>query len=366
MIFLRNILRAPLRSVMTVLGIAGGVALFVAITAITSDLQTQIANAVGAYNLEVVVYERRASSPFSSRISPAQMGDLSGRYGAALTPIVVGSVNETWNAYAMVIGVEPDFAKRIPLVAGERFANGQQQVLLGEISAQRLGLTTGRTLRLDGQNYTISGIFRTGSRLFDGGVMTEIGHVRKMLAQSGSEGHFTLALLQTANRTTKDSMIQDITTRYPSLKAIPGTEFAGSLRLLKVVDTFARTISVVALIGTCLVVTNTLLMAVAERTREIGILMAVGWTPWLVLRMLMAESLLLCLVGAAVGNGLALVLLHVVNSMESVGFGWVPVRLSLGLIGQSAVATLAVALMALAWPALVLWRLQPLTALRHE
>lgn len=46
--------------------------------------------------------------------------------------------------------------------------------------------------------------------------------------------------------------------------------------------------------GTCLVVSNTLLMAIAERTREIGILTALGWTPWLVLRMPLAESLVLC------------------------------------------------------------------------
>ena len=67
MIFLRNVLRAPARSLMTALGIAVGVALFVAITAITLDLQSQIDGATSTYNLEVVVYERRATSPFSSR-----------------------------------------------------------------------------------------------------------------------------------------------------------------------------------------------------------------------------------------------------------------------------------------------------------
>ena len=366
MIFVRNVLRARLRSVMTVLGIAGGVALFVAISAITSDLQKQIGAAVSAYNLEVVVYEKRATSPFSSKITRAQMAALTTQFGQALTPVVVGSLNEKWNPYAMVIGVDSNFAKRIPLIAGDRFSQGRREVMLGEISAQRLGLTPGQTLRLDGEDYAISGVFRTGSRLFDGGIMAQIDYVQEMLNHVGGDGHFTLALLQTGNRETKDRLVREIGASFPTLRAIAGTEFAGSLRLLKVIDTFAHTISVVVLIGTCLVVTNTMLMAVAERTREIGILMTVGWSPWLVLRMLVAESLLLCTLGAAVGNVLALALLNIVNQMESVGFGWVPVHLTAILIRDSLAATLAVSLVALAWPAVVLWQIQPLTALRHE
>src|SRR5205809_2108554 len=83
MIFLRNVQRAPARSVMTALGVAAGVALFVAITAITVDARQQISGAVSAYNMEVVVYERRANSPFTSRVSIPQMEQLQARYGEA-------------------------------------------------------------------------------------------------------------------------------------------------------------------------------------------------------------------------------------------------------------------------------------------
>jgi putative ABC transport system permease protein len=191
-------------------------------------------------------------------------------------------------------------------------------------------------------------------------------HAQKMLSQTGGAGQYTMALLQTSSPEQKDQLIASITAQFPGLRAIPGTEFAGSLRLLKVIDAFARTISLVVLIGSCLVVTNTLLMAVAERTREMGILMTVGWSPWLILRMLTAESLLLCLLGAALGNALALALLHAVNGMESVGYGWVPQTLSLDLVAGTIATTALIAIFALVWPAVVVWRMQPLSALRHE
>jgi putative ABC transport system permease protein len=366
MIFLRNVLRAPLRSWMTVLGISAGVALYVAVSAITLDLRQQIAGAIDAYRFDVVLYERRAPSPFSSRLSPAQVQALQAEFGQALAPLVIGTLNEKWNPYALVMGVEPAFAARMALVAGQRAVPGQDEALLGELGAQRLGLQSGASITLGGRAYRVSGVYRTGSRMFDGGVMLDIAEAQRLLAAEGSPRQYTMALLQATQRGGAAPLIRDIEARYPALRAIPASEFAGALRLFRVVDAFVATIAVVALLGTLLVVGNTLLMAVAERTREIGILMAVGWTPWLVLRMLFAESLMLCLAGAALGSALGLALLHALNGLESVGYGWIPLRLPLPLVGSAFGLTGGVAVAALAWPAAVLWRMQPLEALRHE
>jgi ABC-type antimicrobial peptide transport system permease subunit len=219
---------------------------------------------------------------------------------------------------------------------------------------------------MDGRDVRVSGIFRTGSRLFDGAVMTDIASAQHMLSRDGAERLYTMALLRGSKQNDAPTLIAEVNRLYPALKAIPGTEFAGALRLMKVVDAFVTTISVVAIVGTCLVVSNTLMMAIAERTREIGILMTVGWTPWLVLRMLFAESLMLCTIGTALGNLFALGLLRILNGLESVGFGWIPIRFPLSLTVTSLAMALSVAVVSLAWPAVVLYRMQPLAALRHE
>jgi putative ABC transport system permease protein len=362
----RNLLRAPVRSLLSALGVGAGIALFVAIAAITVDVRRQIVGAVNAYNVEVVAYERRATSPFSSRISPAQMQELQARYGSSLAPLVMGTRNEPWNAYVLVLGVPADLVKRIPLTAGEPYAEGTGAVMLGEIAARQLGRAPAMVLQLDGRDAPITGVFRTGSRLLDGGIMTDIAHAQRLLAREGAEGQYSLALLRADNGQAAEALMTDINRRYPWLKAMPGTEFAGALRLLRVVDAFVRTIAVLVLMGTALVTTNTLLMALAERTREIGILMAVGWTPWTVLRMLLIESVALCAAGAALGNGLALVLLRVVNKLDAIGFGWTPVTVPPSVAGFSLLVALSVSVLALVWPAAVLSRVQPLTALRHE
>ena len=366
MIFVRNVMRARARSLLTATGIAAGIGLFVAISAITLDLREQIAGVAGAYSLEVVVHERRANSPLSSRIDAAQMDALQARYGDALTPMVVGTRNEAWNSYALVIGVPAGFAGRTPLAAGTRARPGTDEVTLGELAAGKLALAPGQALIMDGRSLRVTGIHRTGSRMLDGGVMTGLELAQRMLGREGGERQFTFALLRGGSATAAAALIADIDRDHPGLKAIPGTEFAGSLRLLRVVEAFVTTISAIALVGAFLVVSNTLLMSIAERTREIGILMTVGWTPWLVLRMLLAESLLLCAIAAVLGNAFALALLRVVNHIDSIGFGWIPVRYPLELAGASLLMACLVAVVGLAWPAVVVFRIQPLAALRHE
>jgi len=366
MIFLRNVLRSRGRSLMTVIGIASGIALFTAITAITSDLQSQIDAAVASYRAEIVISERRATSPMSSRVAGALMDQLVSEFGDDLSPLLMGTLNEPWNPYALVVGAQARFVRRIPLLSGEPFAAGEPQMAIGELGAQRLGIAPGQTVQVGGRDYRITGIFRTGSRIFDSALLTDIDQARRLLARDGTASHYTLAALHVGNDRSPDEVIRQVNARYPTLRAVPGTELSGSLRLIRIVRAFVGTISVIAIFGTCVVLTNTMLMAVAERTREIGILLTVGWTPWMVMRMLLAESLLLCLLGALLGDALAVGVLHAVNRLPSVGFGWIPMDLSLMLVLMSLLMGLGVALLALLWPAQVVMRMQPLAALRHE
>ena len=364
--FLRNALRAPARSLMTMLGVSIGIALFVSLNTITADLRQQIAVAASQYDVEVMVYERRAATPFASRISRPQMEALQAFSGNAVQPMVLGTLSEHWNNYVLLIGVTPEFLKRVPLIAGSAFADGSDDAILGELLAHKLKLQPGQNLVMDGRPVRIAGLFRSGSRMFDGGVVTSIPVAQRMLTREGGEPQFTLGLLSAVSPGDVPKTIQALNAQFPSLKAMAGSEFEGSIRLFRVVDVFLKTISLVALLATCIVTSNTLLLAISERTREIGILLAVGWSPWLIVRMLFAESILLCCLGAGLGNLLALAMLQLFNELQSVGFGWIPVRFPLSLTAQSLFIALGMSALSMLWPTAVVLRMRPLRALRHE
>lgn len=366
MIVLRNLMRARLRSAMTIAGIASGVALAMSIGTVTADLQAQIDGAAGHYRQDVVVLERRANSPMSSRIAAAQMESLVAEFGDDLTPLSIGTFNESWNPYALVIGAEARFARRVPLVQGEPYAAGQPELLAGEIAAQRLALSPGGTLSIGGQAFRVTGVYRSGSRLFDSGMLGDIALVRRMLSRGGELGHYSIAALHVAGGRAPEDVIRHIDARYQTLRAVASAELSGSLRLIRIVRAFVGTITWIAVAGAGAVLVNTLLMSVTERTREIGILMTIGWTPGRVLRLLLGESLVLCALGVLLGDAMAVGILRMVNRMPSVGFGWMPEQLAASQVALSLAGACALSLLALAWPAYVVWRMQPWAALRHE
>jgi len=365
MIALRNLLRNKTRNLITLLGIAGGVGVFVAISSVTSDLGGQIRDAAGAYDMDIVILQEKAPSPFFSRISSVEMSELEGLFGDKVVPMVIGSLRESWNQYAFIMGMAKELAGRIPIVAGVHFRAGEKELIMGAHTAHRLGLEVGDSVSAGGEHWRVAGIFRTGSRLIDGGIAVDIYDAMRVLGRNPSEPYFNLALVHTGGAEKSSRAIEEINKRMPRLKAVRSVEFGGVLRIFQVIKTLSNILSGLALLGVCLVVTNTVLMGITERTGEVGILMSIGWRPIMILRMLFFETIIICMAGTLLGNLVGAGLLQAVNSQRVVDFGWIPLGIGLVPFLQSFLVGFGVTFVSLAWPAFVVLRLQPVEALRH-
>lgn len=279
MIFLRNLLRNKIRNLITLLGIAGGVGVFVAVSSVTHDLSTQIKDAARAYDMDVIVQQAKAASPFFSRITEADIDGLKRIFAEDVTPVVIGSLRESWNQYAFIIGLGRDRVERIPLVSGRFFNPGEKELIMGAHTAQRLGIERGGRLKAGGEEWLVAGIFRTGSRLIDGGIVVEISEAMRVLGRSEKQSYYNLALIHTGGPEKSSKAIEIIHKGMPHLKAVKSFELGGMLRVFTVIKTLSNTVTGLALLGVCLIVTNTLLMGITERTGEIGILWPLDGAP---------------------------------------------------------------------------------------
>jgi ABC-type antimicrobial peptide transport system permease subunit len=348
---------------MTLLGAAVGIAIYVAISAITNNLQNETKQVIDDYNSDITIQGKGAPSPLHSRIRAEDMAALKAMLGDYVDPMVVGALRESWSSYAMLLGIPPSMAPRFGLLDGKHPTAGGKDVMIGMILAQQLHIKPGDSIPLGDGSAKVTGIYNMGNRLVDGAVVADLTEAQRLL---NKEGQTNIALVRIQNKGEIKKMIHEINQRFPRLVALSTADFVGNIRLFRTIDTFTRSVAIISFIGSCLVVTNTLLMAVSERTREVGILMAVGWRPWLVIRMLLAESLTLCLGGALAGNGMALLILKLLNNSRSVGFGWIPVTISPATFAASLLITIILALIATIWPALIIYRLSPVEALRYE
>jgi putative ABC transport system permease protein len=111
--------------------------------------------------------------------------------------------------------------------------------------------------------------------------------------------------------------------------------------------------------------TNTMVMSVLERTREIGVLRALGWRKWRVLLMIVRESIALSLLGSVVGVGVGAALGSFLNYLPAIQ-GFVRLTYTVDLFAQALGTALVLGIIGGVYPAWRAARLQPVEALRYE
>jgi putative ABC transport system permease protein len=120
----------------------------------------------------------------------------------------------------------------------------------------------------------------------------------------------------------------------------------------------------VALLMGVLMVLNTLLMAVLERTREIGILSAIGWSKQRIMGALVIEGFILSALGSVAGIVIGVVGSRLLSAIPAIG-RYVAVKPTLGLIAATALAAIILGVLGSFYPALVATRQSPAAALER-
>jgi putative ABC transport system permease protein len=117
-----------------------------------------------------------------------------------------------------------------------------------------------------------------------------------------------------------------------------------------------------ALLMGILMVLNTLLMAVLERTREIGILSAIGWSAKRIMGALVLEGFILSAVGSVAGIVIGIGGAHLLSAIPAIG-RYVAVRPTTGLVLATAVAAIGLGILGSSYPAWRAARQSPAAAL---
>ena len=289
-----------------------------------------------------------------------------------------------------VVAIDPEREPRVSrladsVVEGTYLEGARRRVLIGEALARRLSVQIGDKLVLSvqdatgemtGEAYRVGGLFRTAWSEIDRGVV----YMRL------DEGQRLFAI---GDAVSELVVVAEARDQVDGLRDAIAADLGGGLRvqtwkelrplldyMVSTMDQSAWWVYAAVFVAMAFGIANVLLMAVYERIREIGVLMAIGMRPRRLVGMILAESVLLAAIGLALGLGAALAttaaladgidLSRFAEGLNAYGIGTriVPVIRSQDVTTPLGVA-LATALLASLWPALHAVRIRPADAVRR-
>jgi ABC-type lipoprotein release transport system permease subunit len=216
------------------------------------------------------------------------------------------------SANVKVSGIDPMSLAYSPfrngLVAGEFITSDDRNgILIGKRLADSLGITAGQEVNLvvstsngepDEARFTIRGVYNTGFPGID--ETTIFMPLSKAQAFTRTEGHVSTIFVLLKDRAMADAIAE--TLRTAEVSFLTWRKFNElMLQTMNMADTYIYIFYLIVLAVAATVIVNTLLMAVFERTREIGILAAIGMKSREIMAMFLLQAGLLGIAGTLFG-----------------------------------------------------------------
>jgi putative ABC transport system permease protein len=368
-IALRNILRRRLRTILTLCGVAVGIAAFVALVGFSKSFEKEWLNIYQSTGTDLVVVQKT----FLNTSVDESLGDKIRALPevADAVPMVLNLMDLAPDVNALVYGF-PDTSfelDSLTVLQGRRFRGDAPEVMLGELLADNLGKKVGDQLPIEGQPFVVVGIFRGGSALETGGALMPIQQIQKLADLGNKATAFHVRLKPAAPGESAEDHVQKarhaIEAVLPGLKAVPAGERASNNQLVVLARSTAWGTSLIALFVGALGIANTMAMSVFERTKDIGVLRALGWKRWRIMRLILIESAVLGLFGGILGLAGGWIALRILASLPmtaTLATARIPLTHAAEAISIAVLIGLASGLM----PAYRGARLSPVEALRHD
>lgn len=355
------------RLVFSALAVAIGVLAVVTFSIVDSSLKASALAIMQTGRADFTIAQRGVSDLLNSNIDESSVARIrSDPRIAAATGVLVGTtkLNST-NPLFLEIGIDPaqlsDFG--VTVLSGHPFTANGTDALLGWRAANNLGKHIGDTIVLDSNPHRIVGIYSTGQALGDEGVMLPLIDFQALQRQPGE---VSLVFVRVRPGTDVAALRRDIEREFPPLVTVVTTaDFGRADRSLALITAAEKGGTILAIVVGAVIVMTTMTMTFIERTREFGVLAAIGWPRLRILSMVLGEALCIGLLGAAFGVALSFVATQVIGQLPSL-VGILHPDYTSSAFWRALETALVTSLLGGAYPAVRAARLAPLEALRHE
>jgi putative ABC transport system permease protein len=368
---LKNLARRPLRSLLTVFAIAIAIGSVVSLVGVATGFERTFLQLYEGAGVDLVVVRAGARQRLNSSLDES-IGDKIRSIPGALEvlPGLADVVSfEEANLYGVVVqGWKPATAvfSHITIKQGRSLTpSDTKAVLLGTILSRNLEKNVGDTIELmQDERFAIVGVYESSNVFENGAMIIPLTELQRIMDRPHQVTGFSV-ILKDSSPAAVDETRRRIEALVPGVAAMSIREHVNSISEIRLAKGMAWLTSAIALVIGFFGMMNTMVMSVHERTREIGILRAVGWRVRRVIRMVLLEAVFLSLLGATCGTIGAWAILRVLTKVPAVN-GVIDGRIDPILMAYGFAIAIGVGLLGGLIPAQRAAKMMPTEALRHE
>ncbi len=382
----KNMWTRKTRTILTILGIAVALELVIMMTTIVDFTESGMQSELAKYSGAGQIYVRSQTTagmagqefpPITSILSEEEgrqiIDEVAARIDPALTtPLLFHQLAPPPypNAppEALLVSLEAD---KISAYIGEEpvvvdgvvaFSSADaHEVILGPMASLFFGEpAVGDEIQIIGEPLTVVGLVEGQSlqdRLVSNVVIVPLETAQGILGQSET---ISAVLITSKRLDTVGAMAEEISANHPRVSVLTQEDIAENLdTILGEERFFFNLINYTVYIVAAVVVFIVMVMAVSERTKEIGTMRAIGASRWLVLRTIVIEAIMLGLMGSLLSIPIAyLIDMGIGYGLREIISAWTLVQIVITATILSAIAATI--------PALRATRVNPIEALRYE
>ncbi|MBL8830429.1 MAG: ABC transporter permease [Planctomycetaceae bacterium] len=375
---LKNLLRRKIRTSLTVIGNSIAVLVVICLVGISTDFRDSLIRSYEKRGVDLIVVRSGRTERLTSKIDQNVAQQILAIPGVAEVEgglvEIVSSDEANLTMMPMMGRTADSFLMRELTILKGRVLRPEdtQSCLLGALVADQLNKQPGDTLELEGEPFKVLGVYESYNSFDNSAVMVLRSELQRLFDSVGQVTGFSVRLdpllddPDLSKRVeTQIEALDDKGGKSWNLSAMPTRDFMNTTVQMRAAVSMGWVTSAIALFIGAVGMLNTMLMSVFERTKEIGILRALGWRKSRILAMILLESFALSAAGAVTGIVSAWVLVNILHQIHLFRIA-VPPHLNLLAITQGCLIAVMVGAIGGIYPAMRAMQIAPTEAIRHE
>ena len=361
-----NLARRAARTLLTVLGIALAVGTAVALLALARGVAESVGRGLDETGAEFVVAPRNATGVLSSRLPESVGGVIAAMSGVESVSGELYAFTVTAdNQSVLIAGWSRNAAgwKEAPLRSGRLPEPDRREILIGDSLAEGLGLAADDEIDLFDETFEVVGVTGYATAMNRSMVIMPLAALQEAALREGQVSFFTVRLVAELDEAARDRVRQAIERELPVVVS-DTEEILDRDMNYEILQAISSAVSLVALVSGAVSLLATLLISVQERTREIGMMAAIGWSDGRIVALIVIEGVLIGLAGCVLGVVLGVAASALFDRLPAIG-GFVSFTPRAADMALPLLFALPLCAAGAAYPAWRAVRLMPADALRR-